>query len=920
MKRLLDAVRSGTLDDVKACIDKGADIDCTDLSGNTPLMLAVLRQHVVIVRYLLTKKPELFKGNNNQEIPISAAIGKDERIIRMLVTQHARVEHLAEINRTDSKEIIINKLITTLLYKSKRNGWDDQHCINLRYYITALDSSFEDMNEKQYESYIRTQETKHRDFFGSWLSDDSDSEEEREFLAQPAKDREDALSEARTYQEHAQRKSLFYRKKNKNKQRGDLKHISEASRVFELGERMQVHHPRSVDMDDVRRDLDRLNELIKAGASIKEAQKAVVTQFRVAQYRGITYLTSKWNKPAREGHRKADELGQPQYSTSVYKAARIDIFRDYARGRRSLDDPDTLKRVTRIANTLRELLLTFREPRPITWKGYSYSTYAYFLQNLYTQAYDKFHLFISQDPMLSEMLINDANPFLSTGAVPHHADKYAYGAKPYKGHKDERLRPRWNKSGRAERPYSGAVYVSLHPLTDFDVDGPLHIPTLTWDAEIRLSNELNIIPEKESCFPSFLQEGRVVHKHIAKYPSFSGPYKQIYLAKYGIDEALYTSLQQMLEDAAPHTDEMVAFKQTLGEWLCGFHEVRLIEIARKKAEEEDCVLIYQGIGKSFTLTPPTDSPHCNTSANTDAVKAPIKQRERFRKLIARGTGEKISRLTNPRDYNQLFKKLDPALLDSHGLSSVHEDHNEMLSLPMAFALNALKHKRYFALDYMLRNPYFSKCLNSPYHSVNTDRLLGASLVHLALENRDEKAMRLFMRYDTLRFWMCNQSVIHRFATEKTYEKISPLALAIINNQLSMVGLMLASKRFNLKEKVSCVSERTFVAAQDDNFVALCSDDSEYEDVAEESSCLELETISKTSKASLVQLAIEYANPIVVVMLLIAKAPDAVKGRHQEQELKKARQTQLMLFFSRLPKNEESLFTDSQCFRELGLRN
>lgn len=905
MKTFHEAVRLGSLDDIKQWIDNGADIDSTDINGNTPLMLAVIRQRSMIVRYLLSQNPDLFKANNNKQTPITAARGKDETIIRMLVIQHAKVEHLAQINSYDTTGLIINKLITTLLYKSKRHGWDDQYCKNLRYYINSLNSSFKGMDEKEYESYLLHQETTQRDFFGSWLSDDSDSEEEHAFLAQPEEDREAILSEAKISQSHAQRNNLFYRKKNKDYQRGDFKIINDASSVFKLQDRMQIHHPKSEDMDAVKRDLERLNAYIELGYPIEEAQKRVVTEFKIAQYRGVTYLTSRWNKPAREGHRKADELGQPQYSASVYKAAGIDIFKDYADGRQRLEDPKTRRKVTWIADTLRELLLTFREPRPLAWKGYSYSTYAYFLQNLYTQAYDAFHRYISQDPMLSKILINDANPFLSTGGTPYHADKYAYGIKPYKGHKDERLRPRWNKTGRAERPYSGAVYVSLHPLTDFDVDGPLHIPTLTWDAEIRLSSELNIVPEKESCFPSFLPGQRVIYKHIAKYPSFVGPYKQIYLAKYGIDEAFYSTLQDMLEHAAPHTKEMVAFKQILGEWLCGFHEVRLIEIARKKAEEDGYVLIYKGLGKTFSLTPPIDSPRCNTSANTEEVKSPINEMVKFRRMLARDVGDRIVHLTKPRDYSHLLGKIDESLLSDHGLAGVDDKINPALTLPMAFALNALKHKRYFALRYMLRTPYFINCFNNPFNRVNTDRLLGASLLHLAVVNKDRIALELLLNCKALQISRCDQSINYSLQGRTFYEKISPLALAIISNQQDIFRMMLSSKRFNIKEEVGCVSTKDV----DNCEVQACSDDGDQDTWERGFVPLAQDRLTREPEVNLVQLAIEHATPKVVVMLLLANAPSRVRGASQRHALSDARREQLRWFFTPPPKTEDDLIKD-----------
>src|SRR5690606_3619387 len=156
----------------------------------------------------------------------------------------------------------------------------------------------------------------------------------------------------------------------------------------------------------------------------------------------------------------------------------------------------------------------------------------------------------------------------------------------------------------SERPYSGITYTSLHPITDYDKNGPLHLISLNRNGEVRIKNELTTIAERESCFPAYIPKNRVIHKQIVKYPSFKGVYKEIYLPKYGIDKQFYYKLKELRDKAHPHSPEMTIFKKLLGEWICSFNEVRLIDIARKEAEKRGGVLVYRSVDGGFSLTPP----------------------------------------------------------------------------------------------------------------------------------------------------------------------------------------------------------------------------------------------------------------------------------------------------------------------------
>lgn len=52
---LLWASHTGEVDIVKVFIDHGANIEITDLEGNTPLILSVINGHTEVVKFLLSK-------------------------------------------------------------------------------------------------------------------------------------------------------------------------------------------------------------------------------------------------------------------------------------------------------------------------------------------------------------------------------------------------------------------------------------------------------------------------------------------------------------------------------------------------------------------------------------------------------------------------------------------------------------------------------------------------------------------------------------------------------------------------------------------------------------------------------------------------------------------------------------------------
>ncbi|MDP3268880.1 MAG: hypothetical protein Q8M40_07505, partial [Legionella sp.] len=237
----------------------------------------------------------------------------------------------------------------------------------------------------------------------------------------------------------------------------------------------------------------------------------------------------------------------------------------------------------------------------------------------------------------------------STSDVPNHALKYAFGVKLYKNHKEERLRPRWRSNLKAERPYSGKVYLSLHPLTDYEEHKPSHLTSLFKQGKVNLANV--IVAERETSFMGYMPAEHVVYHFKAKYPSFQGKYKTIFHHKYGIDESMYQALQKVFEEFAPHSIERKNVIKSLGDYLSAYNEVRLVAKAERLARTNNQVLIYRDENGFFSLNLP-ETP----STASKRLGGIIKAERTLYQTIASNKGSQL-KLIKREQFDQESEKL-----------------------------------------------------------------------------------------------------------------------------------------------------------------------------------------------------------------------------------------------------------------------
>jgi hypothetical protein len=231
------------------------------------------------------------------------------------------------------------------------------------------------------------------------------------------------------------------------------------------------------------------------------------------------------------------------------------------------------------------------------------------IQRLYSESYYGFRTYIKwASQHHDKVFVNEEVPFVSTGDIQStHAYQYAYGIKIYAGHEDERLRPEWDRDGKAHRPYSGAVFITIHPLSDYTFCGHNHVPSMNSRVDLVVSEQVN--PERENQFYSRIVQDRVKYILVAKYPSFHRKkYLETFLLKYGLTKDMYEKFRIALLKTKPHETKRKLLTLLLGEYLSAYQTKHCISDLSEFVGER--VLIYRDRNGNFSLEPTNDISPC----------------------------------------------------------------------------------------------------------------------------------------------------------------------------------------------------------------------------------------------------------------------------------------------------------------------
>jgi len=349
------------------------------------------------------------------------------------------------------------------------------------------------------------------------------------------------------------------------------------------------------------------------------------TSFVVAQFRGIHYDTRWWGDEGRSFHLTLNETGRPIYCTAALKQVGLDYNDPATRINMitSINDDFYDERLLIECAKIKSFLLTLRNITGVKHNNKTYCSAYDLLQEVYTDDYDAWPDLLRQFGFPYQ-----GNPFVSTSDRPYHPLRYSYGLKAYSGHENSILKPSWDETGKAKNNKVGKCYVTVHPLTDYGEHGAISPMELNWKGRINVNTA--IISEREMTFLAYIQSDNVRDVHISKYPSFHKPYNESYQIKYGLDESLYNQFKTYVCDPAQHSPFTITI---LGEWLCGYHEARLMSLISQIEEKEAVKAVYKthdGSGH-FSFQIPKDTPY---RPNVDkAVKDAVVQKRNDREQM-----------------------------------------------------------------------------------------------------------------------------------------------------------------------------------------------------------------------------------------------------------------------------------------------
>lgn len=638
----MDACSTGKIERVRDLLLQGVNVDTEDMNGRNALFLSVNGGHVEVVRELVQRNATIcwpgYERTSIQKAMEDYRIKKGSKLIifsqnhfnilQLLVAQEFQIE----ITDSDKDPFnIVAKMVTTLLYQAKRYEWDSPKCVKLRnhiqYFVRYNGGELAD-NKQSYQTWIESQ----RDYYGSYLSSDSDSDEERVFNSPGVEDKDPEVAS-----KVAQSRKKLIEWEESSYSTGQLSsssHYDKAKEVLKLKynevsglwQKPPLVAFRNI-FGDGKNHFKADGQLLLTGGTeagrlypVYSSSKGVSPlldrsrvslaskhspTFFFATYRGYTYITTKWNRAARRAHRRKKEIGQPLYSMAVqFNASNTSNFSALHAYEVGLSDNgriDFAKRKEKHAVLLRRKLNELAYARksrlslPYPFSSYTglnminnftYDNLSELLQTVYSTNYDLYFRLLDCDFFRSK-LISASSPFVSTAETPYHALRYAYGIKTFPGHQDETLNPRWRANGRAERPYSGKVYLILHLITDLQLAH--RISSMLFSG--RSIVPVEIAPEREISHFAFIDRDRITYQHIAKYPSFHGPYKNIYLYKYGMDVNLYNNFRNYFFQCQ-RENQLNRFRYLLGEYLCAFHEMRFVRIAEREAQKRNGQLVY----------------------------------------------------------------------------------------------------------------------------------------------------------------------------------------------------------------------------------------------------------------------------------------------------------------------------------------
>lgn len=512
----------------------------------------------------------------------------------------------------------------------------------LRLFARAIDSpdldwdelKDDDTAEAELQAFIKRQQKKQERYFGDDLSDNSDSDDERTYLDAVAKGNIELASKKKKYRQieklqtpHFWLKAQLDTPRNAGLKKKVTGVVSEIKKGMK--KEAQLKKLKGFVTNTLNKDLQSRGEITYSDRKEQKEAKALIAEINAAApedrealikrskpililgTRGINYMTDRWNAKARRYHRDVEEAGQPQFSEAVLKTLPYDYYTELGPDHDYHTDRAAMLDLQQEALRLDTFFQSLHASGPCIDRSASRGDNPYLFDSVGDCLQD--HFSNGVDNHLAELaekredypdywgtkLKNAFNTGLAIGSRPYHALKYALGLKVYY---PRSMVPRYWCDGTLEYPHVGKVYLSLHPLAEILAkSGQNNLSMMDRWAQVSIGDQIS--PEKELSFLAFLPGDRIFYQFVAKFPSFNGAWKNIYKIKYGLDRNTYEAFQYLISITLPETPFRNDVITLLSEWLCSYHEVLLIELARDQAKSCGAILAYVDRDGKLTLTP-----------------------------------------------------------------------------------------------------------------------------------------------------------------------------------------------------------------------------------------------------------------------------------------------------------------------------
>lgn len=261
-------------------------------------------------------------------------------------------------------------------------------------------------------------------------------------------------------------------------------------------------------------------------------------------FRGLhTTKSSFSDKSARRKFKRTIQSGRDIYSSAVYESY------PEKDGELGVDE----QRLT-LAKKIQTLVKEMEHLYGITINKRYYANFREYMQEIYTNDYDKFHDFLRNgrsNPFhdgQKKLAINIMkNPFVSTSDRTDHAYKYAYGLK-YLGKDVAKLMPEYDSTGRPKHPYLGKIISILVPFDALKELNPAFLLNLYAEGSIWVSTHFsnNILSEREITFPGYIPGQYVLLDLAARVPSFHKEWKTWHFDKYGLRQSKFKDFKEKI--------------------------------------------------------------------------------------------------------------------------------------------------------------------------------------------------------------------------------------------------------------------------------------------------------------------------------------------------------------------------------------